>query len=82
MFYCGLVQSRLGAGDYNAGEVRVLHMAVNPENELARLDQEQALERLEAENKALKANMTRLEGGILTVTLHLAGDIRIVSQGP
>jgi cell division protein FtsB len=58
-----LLQTRLGAGDYDAAAVRVLHMVVNPETEVARLEQEQAVERLEAENKALKDNIARLEGG-------------------
>ena len=57
----GLLQARVGAGEFNAATTKVLHFRHNPEAELAREARDARVAELESENDALRAQVQRME---------------------
>ena len=55
----GVLQERLGKGELNTATTKVLHFIRNPEAELARQAEQAKLEGLQAENDALRLQISQ-----------------------
>ncbi|KAK9820056.1 hypothetical protein WJX72_005559 [[Myrmecia] bisecta] len=60
----GLLQEKLGRGEYNKATTKVLHYVHNPEAEAQKEVEQARQDALQAENAALKAHLQRLEAQV------------------